>query len=337
VHPASPTRVQPPDAADGAVIRIALCLNRAYTPWAATTMASCLRANSECSIRFEIVHDCSFSKRDIEGLQQIVDSRPTASIDFHPVSPSSGLNELPTTCEFGNVVWLRLYLPEVLAGVSKVLYLDADTFVLGQLTDLWDSPLGEAPLAAVANVVEPPFRSHVAALGINYPGGYFNSGVLLLNLERMRAEKTLERLLRFALDHRHELIWPDQDILNRVFTDRWLPLHPRFNSQSCFWHPAGWAVEVFGEEAVREAKRAPVIRHFEGRGLCKPWHYMCPVPGYREYRRVLATTPWANTPIEDRTPVTRMIRLLPGDFQLRAYRRLERWRTVRSGSSSPVP
>ena len=187
------------------MIRIALCLNRAYTPWAATTMASCLRANSECSIRFEIVHDCSFSKRDIEGLQQIVDSRPTASIDFHPVSPSSGLNELPTTCEFGNVVWLRLYLPEVLAGVSKVLYLDADTFVLGQLTDLWDSPLGEAPLAAVANVVEPPFRSHVAALGINYPGGYFNSGVLLLNLERMRAEKTLERLLRFALDHRHDV------------------------------------------------------------------------------------------------------------------------------------
>ena len=55
---------------------------------------------------------------------------------------------------------------------------------------------------------------------------------------------------------------------------------------------------------------------------------MCPAPGYKEYRKVLATTPFAGTPIEDRTPATRLIRLLPDDLQLRAYRRLERWRAA---------
>jgi len=310
-------------------MRIALCLNSTYTPWAATTIASCLRANPGRAMRFEIVHDCTLVESEVEGLQQVVHEAPGASVAFHPVPPASGLSDLPTTADFGNVVWLRLYLPEILGGVRKALYLDADTFVAGDLTDLWNTPLDEAPLAAVANVVEPPLRGHVAALGVGYPGGYFNSGVLLLNLEAMRARDTLDRLLRFALDRRQDLIWPDQDVLNAVFAGQWVPLHPRYNAQSSLWHPAGWAVEVFGDRDVREAKRAPVIRHFEGRGLCKPWHYMCPVPGYKEYRKVLATTPWAHMPIEDRTPATRLIRLLPGDLQLRTYRRLERWRTDR--------
>lgn len=316
----------PADAPD-LTIRIALCLDAAYAPWAATTMASCLQANAGCEVRFDVVHDGSLSSSDIEGLR-IVANGSNGGIEFHSVGPSN-LEGLPTTSEFGNVVWLRLYLPEILAGVSKVLYLDTDTFVAGRLTELWQTPLQDAPLAAVANVVEPPFRSHVAALGVSYPGGYFNSGVLLLNLELMRAEGSLEQLLRFALDHREELVWPDQDVLNAVFVNRWLALHPRFNAQSVLWHPAEWAVEVFDEQALRDATRAPVVRHFEGRGLCKPWHYMCPVPGYKEYRKVLATTPWAHIPIEDRTAATRLIRLFPGDLQLRAYRRLENWRTAR--------
>ncbi|HET6963618.1 MAG TPA: glycosyltransferase family 8 protein [Acidimicrobiales bacterium] len=307
---------------------MAFCLDAAYTPWAGTTMASCLRANRGAELRFEIVHDRSLSGGDIDGLHAVAEGGG-ASVGFHAVSPSSDLGRLPTNAEFGNIVWLRLYIPEILGGVSRALYLDSDTFVAGDLTDLWRTPLGDAPLAAVANVVEPPFRAHVASLGVDYPGGYFNSGVLLLNLAGLRAEGALERLVRYALDHPAPLVWPDQDVLNAVFAGRWIPLHPRFNAQSSLWHPAGWAVEVFGRQAVDEARRDPVIRHFEGRGLCKPWHYMCPVPGYKEYRRVLVTTPWAHVPIEDRTPATRLIRILPGDLQLRAYRRLERWRAAR--------
>lgn len=306
-------------------IRIALCLDSGYAPWAATTMASCLRVNPGRGVAFDVVHDCSLSERDIDGFQKIADEGGS-SVEFHAIDPSSGLDGLPTNAEFGNVVWLRLYLPEILTDVSRILYLDSDTFVAGHLRELWETPLGDAPLAAVANVVEPPMRAHVAGFGINYPGGYFNSGVLLMNLERMRAEASLEQLLRFAVDHRRELVWPDQDVLNAVFSDRWLSLHARFNAQSVLWHPQGWALEVFREDEVSDAKRAPVVRHFEGRGLCKPWHYMCPVPGYKEYRNMLATTPWAHMSIEDRTPATRLIRLLPSQLQLPAYRRLEGWR-----------
>jgi lipopolysaccharide biosynthesis glycosyltransferase len=316
-------------------VKIALCLDAEYAPWAATTIASCLQSNRGYEVSFNVLHDSSLSESDIERLQSVVD-KGGSSVEFHALGPSLGLEALPSNAEFGTIVWLRLYLPEILSNLPRVLYLDSDTFVAGHLAELWQVPLGDAPLAAVANVVEPAMRPHVAALGIDYPGGFFNSGVLLLNLEVMRAESSVDRLLRFSRDHRGELVWPDQDALNAVFARRWLALHPRFNAQSSLWGWRDWAVEVFGEDAVRAAKGAPVIRHFEGRGLCKPWHYMCPVPGYKEYRRALASTPWAGTPIEDRTPATRLIRVLPGTLQLRAYRRLESWRTAQSkGETRP--
>lgn len=311
------------------VVRIALGIDVEYAPWAATTIASCLQSNRGDLLRFDILHDSSLSKNDIKRLQMVVENGGSI-VEFHALGPSSSLASLPSTEEFGTIVWARLYLPEILRNLPRVLYLDADTFVAGRLADLWQMPLQDAPLAAVANVVEPVMRPHVAALGIDYPGGFFNSGVLLLNLELMRLENSLDRLLRFARDHRAELVWPDQDVLNAVFSHRWLPLHPRFNAQTSLWGWKDWAVEVFGEEAVREATTMPVIRHFEGRGLCKPWHYMCPAPGHKEYREVLASTPWASTPIEDRTPATRLIRLLPGRLQLRAYHGLERWRATRT-------
>ena len=42
----------------------------------------------------------------------------------------------------------------------------------------------EALEGAVANVAEPAARDHIAALGVDYPGGYFNSGILLLDRDR---------------------------------------------------------------------------------------------------------------------------------------------------------
>jgi lipopolysaccharide biosynthesis glycosyltransferase len=309
-------------------LRIALCLDAEYAPWAATTIASCLQSNPGNEVAFHIVHESSLSDDDMSGLQAVVD-HGGSTVEFHSVNPSSALAALPSNREFGTVVWLRLFLPEILTDVPRILYLDADTFVGGPLAELQRMSLGDAPLAAVANVVEPPLRPHVAALGVDYPGGFFNSGVLLLNLALMRAERSVDQLLRFAQEHREELVWPDQDALNVVFAGRWLALHPRFNAQTCLWGWREWAVEVFGADAVRAATESPVIRHFEGRGLCKPWHYMCPAPGYKEYRRALASTPWAGTPIEDRTPATRVLRLLPAPLQLRAYRRLEHWRTAR--------
>jgi hypothetical protein len=52
------------------------------------------------------------------------------------------------------------------------------------------------------------------------------------------------------------------------------------------------ANDVFGTEAVEEARRQPAIRHFEGPSINKPWHLLCEWKNreiYFEHRR---ETPW---------------------------------------------
>jgi lipopolysaccharide biosynthesis glycosyltransferase len=222
---------------------------------------------------------------------------------------------------------MRIFLPELLPDLDRILYLDADTFVTGRLDELWETPLEGAPLAAVPNVVEPAMRSHIAGLGLGTgPASFFNSGVLLLNLEVMRADHSIEAVLRTARDLEGRLVWPDQDALNVAFANRWLPLHPRWNAQNSYWTWSTWAGEVVGDDALREATEDPAIRHFEGPTINKPWHYLCAHPWRGEYRRVLATTPWAGTPLVDRTAATMLIRRFPRSAQARAYLRLERCR-----------
>ena len=307
-----------------APIVIAVALNNQYAPWTATLLRSCLLANPSTGFFFEIIHNGTLSDEDRRRLVQSAESE-RSSVRFHMV-PDDDLRGLPTTPHFGTVVWMRFFIPDLLLDRTRVIYLDSDTLVMSGLLDLWSVPLGSSPIAAVGNVVEPNVRPHVRSMGIKYPGGFFNSGVLVMDLDRMRAERSTEELLKTAFDHRDDLIWPDQDALNLVFARRWFPLHPRWNAQNSFWAWSEWAADVFGQIPLEEARCYPAIRHFEGPGLCKPWHYLCPYPGREYYRAIMAQTPWAGTALEDRTAATRFLRLLPGDARTRAYVRLDRRR-----------
>jgi UDP-glucose/galactose:(glucosyl)LPS alpha-1,2-glucosyl/galactosyltransferase len=288
-------------------------------------LRSCVRANPSSTLCFEIVHDRTLSEEDCGRLAETA-TTSHSSVRFHSVA-GDDLAGLPTTPFFGSIVWLRFCLPDLLLDRSRVIYLDSDTLVLSDLHGLWETPLDPYPLAAVANVVEPPARPHVEALGITYPGGFFNSGVLLMDLDRMRAERSSEQLFKTAVDRRESLVWPDQDALNVVFARRWLSLHPRWNTQNSFWGWRQWAVEVFGQALLEEAMKQPAIRHFEGPGLSKPWHYLCPYPGRKQHRALLAETPWAGIPLEDRTAATWFVRLFRGERRHRAYARLVRARS----------
>jgi lipopolysaccharide biosynthesis glycosyltransferase len=271
------------------------------------------------------------SQADREHLAETA-ATSRASVRFHCVADDR-FSDLPTTPLFGSIVWRRFCLPELLHDRSRVIYLDSDTLVLSDLSGLWDTELDPHPLAAVANVIEPSARPHVEALGIEYPGGLFNSGVLLMDLARMRAERSSEQLFKAAADNREGVVWPDQDALNVVFAGRWLALHPRWNTQNSFWGLRQEATEVFGAPLLDEATREPAIRHFEGPGLSKPWHYLCPYPGRDEHRALLAQTPWAHIPLEDRTAATWFMRLFPRDMRYRAYDRLLQARSRRSVAS----
>jgi lipopolysaccharide biosynthesis glycosyltransferase len=310
-------------------IVVALAFDSGYVAPASAVIQSCLRRHEGVDVRFEVIHDDSLSNDQLRLLEGMC-LEHGSEIAFHRIDDSL-LRGLPLIDRFGPIVWSRLFLPEILSGVPRVLYLDCDVLVLNRLDPLWQVDLGTSVVAAVANVVEPAAREHVARIGVAYPGGFFNSGVILFELDHMRREGSTEQLVKFAVDYGEKLLWPDQDALNAVFNGRWHALHPRWNAQNSLWSWRDWAIEVFGRERVDEAVSDPAIRHFEGPSVAKPWEYLCQVPHRDAYLETLALTPWANEPLQNRTLSTRLIARLPRRWQLDVYGRVVRARSkVRS-------
>jgi lipopolysaccharide biosynthesis glycosyltransferase len=206
------------------------------------------------------------------------------------------------------VMWYRVFLPELLPSADRVLYLDADTLVVAPLSPLWDEPLDGSYLAAVSNVLEPQYAARPAELGLPATQAYFNSGVLLFNLDAMRADRCTHEILRVARDEK--LLWPDQDALNVVLGARRVALHPRWNCMnSLYLLPE--AYDTFPRDVVDDACRRPAIVHFEGPKLAKPWHYLSKHPYRGAYEHHRRNTPWPDVAVEGRTWRNRLLRPLP--------------------------
>lgn len=300
---------------------IAFATDAGYLPWTATAIRSVLdRVQPPPTVH--LLHLGDIGGPDLDRLRAMV-AEGGGRLEAHAVARDR-LAGLPAVDRFGMVVWLRLLLPELLPDAARVLYLDADTLVLEPLDALWSTDLGGALLGAVSNVVATELRTHVATIAPD--GRFFNSGVLLIDLDLVRTERAFDAVVRYARAEDRRLVWPDQDALNAGIAGRWTELHPRWNAQNSLWTWADLAVATFGAASVEDATAHPAILHFEGPSLSKPWHFLSRHPWRAEYLRTLRSTPWAATPLEDRTAATRLINRMPAARQLAAYRRLHRWR-----------
>ena len=163
-------------------------------------------------------------------------------------------------------------------------------------------------LAAVTNVTPRMHRGWPEAIGIADPERYFNSGVMLMDLARLRADGVAQRLIDYGRGR--NLKWWDQDALNVIYGEQRLPLHPRWNCMNTLLL-SNAARETFGPSAIDEALRDPGILHFEGPGPAKPWHYLCKHPQRDEYVRHRAASPWPLLELEGRTPFNRILHPLP--------------------------
>ena len=226
--------------------------------------------------------------------------REGGRISFLPI-PDEDIAGLPTKGFTRKATWYRIFLPELLPDVDRILYLDADLIVLDSIAPLWELDLDGSWVGAVTNVFQHNHLHRPAGLGLAGPEVYFNAGVLLMNLAEMRRDGRTRALLDYGVSNAERLEWRDQDALNVVLGERRLPLHPRWNlMNSTLLFDS--AAEVYGRDVVEEARARPAIRHFEGPDANKPWHYMCEGELrelYLEHRRA---TPWPRVRREGMTP-----------------------------------
>lgn len=212
---------------------------------------------------------------------------------------TQSLKGLPVNGHASVATYFRLLLPELLPyAVNRVIFIDSDTVVTAPLLDLWATPLQDRALAAV-----PEHRLSCQDHGYRF-GEYFNAGVMLIDLDRWRRSELMERGRAFAIAYPDRLRHWDQDILNHVFAQQWLPLPDRWNAcPHLFGLTPGYDAAGYGyNNAELEAIARPGIVHFAGPGRIKPWNALCTHPFRDHYRQAKALTPWAAIPLDEQPP-----------------------------------
>jgi lipopolysaccharide biosynthesis glycosyltransferase len=130
---------------------------------------------------------------------------------------------------------IRLVLPELFVGEKRVLWLDVDTIVEQDVGEIFDRDLAGNYVA----MVEEPVRS-------KYPFTYHNAGVILMDLDKLRADDTWRKWIK--LINREPFTAKDQDVINLICQGEILTLGPEWNS-------AGH---------ITQNAEDPYIRHYAG-------------------------------------------------------------------------
>lgn len=118
---------------------------------------------------------------------------------------------------FSIVTYYRLFIASLFPQYDKIVYLDCDLVVLGDISKLYSIELGDNILGAVSdqyvcNTRE--FRLYAEkAIGVN-PDTYFNAGVLVISLEQFRKNDIENKFVKLITEHDFDLLDPDQAYLN---------------------------------------------------------------------------------------------------------------------------
>jgi lipopolysaccharide biosynthesis glycosyltransferase len=130
-------------------------------------------------------------------------------------------SELKVLKHFSRDMYSRYILPDLLEDKDRVLYLDSDTLITGDIAELYNTKLGNNLAAGVRDIgiTKDDLQGYAKNLGLD-DGQYFNSGVLLLNLDKMRKENVTKKLIEETDRLSDKLQHPDQDIINLVMRDK---------------------------------------------------------------------------------------------------------------------
>lgn len=172
--------------------------------------------------------------------------------------------------------YYRLFLGDVLPeSIDRVLYLDADILVQGNLAELWEIPFDGNVVQAVPDAYAP--TQHLPRLSrIDFDDGirfssetpYFNAGVQLIDLKRWRQERVGQLASALLWKYGEQLRFRDQDALNCVLVGSWRRLGPTWNLHELPEHPTSWHDGGATGEQLQQARRRPAIIHYIG---WKPW------------------------------------------------------------------
>ena len=188
-----------------------------YIPYLDIAIASLIEnASKDYSYRI-IILNTGISPENIAKIKQ--NESAGFAIDFFDISEAlAGIRaHFKNVYHFSIVTYYRLFISSLFPQYDKIVYLDCDLVVLGDISELYNTDMGENIIAAVPdqNIVNvDEFKLYIeVALSLDYKK-YINAGVLVMNLEQFRKNEIEKKLINLITSYNFDLVDPDQAYVN---------------------------------------------------------------------------------------------------------------------------
>ena len=239
-------------------INIAYAPDDKYINQTVVSMISAIENNKEHDVEFLILYS-NLKDENITKLQNTT-NLPKVKLRMLQIDESI-FNNLPLSKWVTVQAWFRIKLPDLCQDLDKILYLDCDTLVLGDLSELFSLNLDNKYLAGVKDVWG--VDKYVKRLDMK-SDVYIHSGMILFNAEFCRTENFFSKIVEFANSNSKIIEFCDQDSINKIADTQKLVLNPKFNLMDTWWRGGYYEFEGQEEADYLQAKENPVIAHLTG-------------------------------------------------------------------------
>ena len=251
-------------------INIAFAIDNNYVPHTLLVIDSIFKNNNSGSGYNFYVLQNDISEKNKNRISKFV-GKYGHNVKFIDVKTDNiiGKNEKFNFAQnrISTIAMSRIFLPELLPDIDRVIYLDSDILVTADLRELYDTELDGKLLGMVLNISQGEYDNFY-----EFPHGYYNSGVIVMNLVKCRQHKFTEKLVDYLNNNREKFIYsggsaeenrnkfryPDQDLINIVMANEVKSLPYEWNNQT-----------IRGDSLTDE--RALGIHHYVG--PLKPWDF----------------------------------------------------------------
>jgi len=186
--------------------------------------------------------------------------------------------------------YYRLLIPDILPKeIKKVIYLDCDIIVRKSLDELWKYDISDYAIGAVHQIT----NESEDAKRLNYAQeyGYFNAGVLLINLEYWRKKNISNLLFNHIVENFKLILFHDQDALNAVLYNCCFALPCKWNMLGFFFEKEVFSAiknneklfnnTSYDKDVLINELKDPTVVHFVFKP--KPWEKVCLHPYRMDY------------------------------------------------------
>ena len=227
---------------DRETIPVFFGIDEPYAPYLAVAICSLFEnASPKYRYRVHVMH------QDVgEEVQSRIMrlARPGCEIEFAPMEEY--IHKVAHVAEHASMklrgdyftltIFYRLFIPVMFPQYTKGIYLDSDIVVPGDISKMYETDLGDNLLGVIHDYsisgLKPLVDYTEMAVGVPYET-YFNSGILLMNMERLREVHLAERFFEVLGKYYFDTVAPDQDYFNALCHGKVTYLDPAWDAMPC--------------------------------------------------------------------------------------------------------